>query len=198
MSEQVAKRVQAELQTLVPILEELTGLNSRWNGEIYLVQSADFLGKKPFPCHIELDADLANLDVRWRTLLHELLHSLSAGYNQNDYNLFYGWEEGVVEQLQRLIRLEALTRCGIIVAEEIFTSAEAGHPFNPYIAALEKIREAINDTDARAFYVQLLNTPIKNRHASLLQSGLLTRDEGGRRIMGAVSTARVILERRIR
>ncbi len=67
MVRQTTQRIQQELRQLTPILEEICGLESSWNGEVYLVQNADFLGKKPFECRIEIDSSLADLDVRWRT-----------------------------------------------------------------------------------------------------------------------------------
>lgn len=92
MPQNTVQTIRAELEQMVPFLEEITGLPSRWNGEFYLVEDADFLGKKPFDCRIELNILLKDAELRWRTLIHELLHSLSTGYNQRDYNQFYGWE----------------------------------------------------------------------------------------------------------
>ncbi|HZO88665.1 MAG TPA: hypothetical protein VFB38_10040 [Chthonomonadaceae bacterium] len=198
MAEDATRRIQEELRQIAAILEEVIGRESNWNRELYLIPNADFLGKKPFDCRIELDDALVNLDVRWRTLIHEILHSFSEGYNLRDYNQFYGWEEGVVERLQRIVRPQILFRLGIIVAEETFASVEAGHPFNPYIEALERIRQALNAEAEQAFYLQLLKTPIRERHSALLQMGIRMGGARGKRVLAAVSAARSVLERRVR
>ena len=97
-------RVQQELIAIVDVLSELTGLTSRWSGEVELSQDARAFGRKPISCRIVLNERLADQPVRWRTLIHEALHLFSAGYDSQDYQAWRGWEEGVVEQLQRLFR----------------------------------------------------------------------------------------------
>ena len=74
-------RVQQELIAIVDVLSELTGLTSQWSGEVELSQDARAFGRKPFSCRIVLNERLADQPVRWRTLIHEALHSFSAGYN---------------------------------------------------------------------------------------------------------------------
>ena len=70
-----------EIGRMVPIVEELTGLPSRWNGTVEIVPLTDFFGKKLFSCSIQIADTAAASEARWRTLIHELLHSVSAGYN---------------------------------------------------------------------------------------------------------------------
>lgn len=198
MNPSTVRRIQEELRQIAALLEEITSQESHWNGELHLIQGADFLGKKPFDCRIELDVALADADVRWRTLLHESLHALSSGYNQRDYNAFYGWEEGVVERLQRLLRPTVLSHLGIMEVEAACVRAEAAHPFNPYIVALQQVRAVLGAEDELTFFLALLRTPIRDRHAFLLHSGLQIGGEQGKRIIAAVSSARVLLERRLR
>lgn len=155
-------RVRDELRRIAVIIEDITGLRSRWNETVELVPEADFKGKKPFSCTILLDAALADEEVHWRTWIHELLHAVSAGYVQSDYLTLLGWEEGVIEQLQRRMRPEVLTRLGVTVSEDIFSRAEVAHPYNRYIAALEQIRTVL-EVSPETFYLDLLRTPIRDR-----------------------------------
>ena len=71
---------------------------------------ADFKGKKRFSCDIQIQEALAKTEARWTTLIHESLHTFSSGYLREDYQAYRGWEEGVVEQLQRLLRFEVFHR----------------------------------------------------------------------------------------
>lgn len=160
-------RTQQELVDIVAVLTELTGLSSRWSGRVELVPEAEFKGKKRFICDIQIDAALAGQEARWTTLIHEALHSVSAGYIRDDYQDFQGWEEGVVEQLQRLFRPRVLSRLGVTVTPEVFRELEAEHGYNKFVAALETIREALNipATNVETFYLDLLATPIKDRQS---------------------------------
>ncbi len=97
-------QVRAELEQIMPVVSQLTGLPARWSGRVELVTEADFKGKKRFGCDIQIATELAEQDARWATLIHESLHCHSAGYNGVDFRTYRGWEEGVVEQLQRLLR----------------------------------------------------------------------------------------------
>ena len=135
-------RTQAELEAIITVLTELTGLPSRWSGQVELVPNADFKGKKRFICDIQINAALANQDARWTTLIHEALHSLSAGYIRDDYQDFQGWEEGVVEQLQRIFRPRVLFRLRVAVNPHVFRRLDAEHGYNKFVAALETLREA--------------------------------------------------------
>lgn len=166
-------RTQKELTDIISVLTELTGLPSRWSGRVELVPEAEFKGKKPFRCDIQIDAALVGQDARWTTLIHEALHSVSAGYIRDDYQDFQGWEEGVVEEMQRLLRPRVLSRLGVIVDSEIFRALDAEHGYNKFIAALETIRGQLNIPIARAetFYLDLLATPLKDRQRRVNEYG---------------------------
>ena len=144
-------QVRAELQGILVILEELTGLPSRWSGRVELVPGADFKGKKRFTCDIQIDAALAEQDVRWSTLIHEALHSLSVGYIRDDYQDFQGWEEGAVEQLQRFYRGRVLARLGATIGPETFRRIDAEHSYNGFIEALETLRLALGVLEVEQF-----------------------------------------------
>lgn len=161
-------RIQQELVAIVAVLGELTGLDSRWNGEVELSQDIRAYGRKPFSCRIVLNERIAEQPIRWRTLIHEALHSFSAGYNSGDYQTWRGWEEGVVEQLQRLLRPSVLAQIAVTVDEAVFQSVEESHTFNEYVEALERLREAADLRTSQEFYFDLLATEIKNRPGLIL------------------------------
>jgi hypothetical protein len=185
-----------ELRRIVPIVEELTGLRSRWSGVLELVADADFKGKKPFRCDILVHADLARQLERWTTLIHEVLHTVSAGYVRNDYQDFQGWEEGVIEQLQRLLRARILSRLGVDNTAEVFEPLDNGHAYNGFIGALERLREIIGGVDIEAFYLHLLATPIKDRPAILLNLGAALAGEPRRQFIAAFAAANATLRTR--
>lgn len=128
-------QVRAELEQIMPLVSALTGLPARWSGMVELVDTPEFKGKKRFSCDIQIQASLARQDARWSTLIQESLHAHSVGYNGSDYRLYRGWEEGVVEQLQRLLRPQILSRLLVAVAEADLLEADLleadrQHPFN--------------------------------------------------------------------
>ena len=168
-------QIAEELRRLLPLVEELTGLTSRWSGIVELVPEAEYLGLKPFSCEIRINATLAQQDTRWATLIHELLHSCSVGYKRDDFQNLRGWEEGVVEQLQRLLRPEILQRLDIRLSPDVFAIRELKHHFNPYIEALEEIRIALKGEgvpdNPHTFYTNLLATPMKERPGYILSLG---------------------------
>lgn len=187
-------RVQQELTGIVGVLSELTGLTSRWSGEVELSQDARAFGRKPFSCRIVLAERLADQPVRWRTLIHEALHSFSAGYNMTDYQAFLGWEEGVVEQTQRLLRSSVLEKLDVQVAGSVFAAVEMAYSFNQYIQAIERMRVALSRNDEREFYLDLLATPIKQRHNLIFALGNRLPGEERIRFMKGFSEANSALK----
>ena len=164
-------RVQQEISAVVDALSELTGLSSRWNGDVELSQDTRIFGRKPFSCRIVLNQQLANNPIRWRTLIHEALDSFSAGYTMGNYQMFLGWEEAVVEQTQRLLRPAVLERIGVQVESSIFVPIETNYSFNKYISAMERMRVALRDDDEQQFYLNLLATEINIRHSLVFSRG---------------------------
>ena len=175
MDAELTRQIVAELRQITAAIQQITGSSTRWNGTVQLIPQAEFKGLKPFTCDIWLDLVTAKLDVRWRTLIHEALHAISAGYTVHDFMANRGWEEGVVEQLQRVMRTEILQQIGVAVDETIFADVEADHLFNGYIAALEAIRAEFAHEE-QFFYLELLQTPINKRYSSLLAKALAKPD----------------------
>lgn len=67
-------------------------------------------------------------------MTHEVLHTFSPQYTRSEYNAAQGWEEGVVEQMQRLLRPQVLAALEVTVREEVLTNAEADHQYNRPLA----------------------------------------------------------------
>jgi hypothetical protein len=90
-----------------------------------------------------------------------------------------GWDEGVVEQMQRLLRPQVLAFLGITVNEGVFAKWEIAHEYNGRILALEHLRHELGREDtAFDFYRELLSTPLRDRPGFVLaQSRFLPADE---------------------
>ena len=128
--ESLQAQITEELHKIVAMIEQLTGLRSNWNGELLLVPSdAPYKGMKPFSCAIHLRTDLAAGDLRWRTLIHEAFHATSAGYTAAAFAEHIGWEEGTVEQLQRLYRDAILDGLNVVADRDRFAVEDTAHAF---------------------------------------------------------------------
>ncbi len=154
-------------------------------------------GQKAVLFSILLNAAVAERPVRWRTLLHEALHSVSVGYIRVDYDTLIGWEEGTVEQLQRLLRRRVLESLGVDVAEEVFAETEADYPFNPYINALEDVRDVLG-VPPLDFYLRLLNTPIAQRPGSIFGQTMGLSAAARRQVVEVLSLSNAVLKEVIR
>ena len=105
------------MRQIIAFVEEATGLPSRWNGGLLILEDGTdeartaqmlarvpYLAKKERSCSITVVESILQDDQRWRTLLHEGLHSVSVGLMRDSYDRFAPWEEAVAESLQRLYR----------------------------------------------------------------------------------------------
>lgn len=164
------------LRQIVDVLESILKRPSRWNGQVSLVRSPNFAGAAHYDGSISISEIVyADADLRWRTLIHEALHTFSPQYTRYEYNAVRGWEEGVVEQMQRLVRPQVLTALSVAVNEEVLLEFEAVHAYNIYIEVLEDLRLRLNDTSLD-FYKMLLAYPVTERSMILRQSGILLDD----------------------
>lgn len=147
--------------------------NELWNSKLFLTD-VDQASYKSFECSIGLNRKLQNQDARWATHLHEILHAYSIGYSELSYEDHPGWEEGVVEQFQRLLRpllIEALpprflgeNQRGSQVEVSIQRSKYGKrHPYNHSIYSLEAIRNLIEEPSEIRFYTDLINTQLAER-----------------------------------
>ena len=156
------------LTTIQPIVEEITGLASRWSGRTRIAEAVDqegfpkFSGRKEWNCDITIHrSQLATLGW-YGTALHEMLHSISRGLIVDDYLRFKGYEEGVVEALTRLLFAEVYTKADI---GAIFS--ERSH-YQRYVQDLENLRGRIsfNKTD---FYFGLISASLNQREELVVQ-----------------------------
>jgi hypothetical protein len=168
--DELEAQIRGELSAITVFLEERLGRRSRWNGGVELSDDAGTNGRAMWGGRVAINRQLARTDLRWRTEIHEALHLLSAGLTPQSYLDFQGWEEGVVEQLQRLFRSLALFSLNVTVPESLFTAEEAAHDYNRFIAALESLRMVLSDA-ALPFYVKLLATPLSERPAAIIRAG---------------------------
>lgn len=195
--EEERKRLQEELEQVCRVLTEKLGRPSRWSGLVKMTEEIRIRGAKPFRCDIVINAGLIGKAERWRTLIHEMLHTFSAGYQPLDYVAFRGWEEGVVEQLQRTLRPEILTELGITVDEMIFTNVEADHEYTEYVEALEAIREALKE-EPMPFYSRLLSVPIRDRRQFVFEQGMALGPPLRRKFLSVYSSGDATLKTGVR
>lgn len=169
-SEDPQERITEEIRQVITEVEQMTGLHSRWNGSVTVWEArlAGIMGRRPFIAKKTWDCGITVVDAliednqRWRTLIHEALHSVSVGMNEADYGRFLGWEEGVVEWLQRHWRRQILLTLGVDIPEDRFADIERIWPLNGYLDALETLRAGCGQEPA-FFYRTLIRTPLAQR-----------------------------------
>ncbi len=170
---QAQSLVEDETRRLVALVEETTGLQSRWNGTVRVIDAATaaltsqtpFFAKKEWSCGITVVDTTLGSDGRWRSLLHEALHSVSVGLTQDTYDRFAPWEEAIIETLQRAYRPLLLQRLGLVVPEGRFLAVEEKWRYNQAIAALAQIAAARPEIPVIKFAEELLRTPLPDRPA---------------------------------
>lgn len=177
-------QVEDETRRLVALVEETTGLRSRWNGTVWIIDAATaaltsqtpFLAKKEWSCGITVVETTLGSDSRWRSLLHEALHSVSVGLNEPDYHRLRLWEEAIVEMLQRRYRPALLLRLGLNVPVSRFESVEAVWTYNHAIDAISRIAAERPDVPLREFLEEMLRTPLSDRPAYAFDWGRQAAD----------------------
>ncbi len=187
--------LQQNIRQIVQMLESIFDRSSRWNGTVYLARSLSFAGAAHYNGSISISEIIyADPNLRWRTMLHEALHTFSPPYTRMEYNAAPGWEEGVVEQLQRLLRPQVLATLQVTVQEEALIEAERQHHYNVYIMPLEDLRQRLDDAPFN-FYRLLLATPLTERAMTLKLSGILLEDQARQAFRMALLKAVVALSR---
>ena len=78
-----------------------------------------------------------------------------------------------MEQLQRFLQARVLSHLRVTVDPQVLQRLDEEHAYNKFVAALETIREAqsISATQAEAFYLDLIRTPIKDRQSHVNRYG---------------------------
>ncbi len=117
---------------------------------------------------------------RWVVYSHEMLHSFSIGFEDTQYyEKRRGWEEGVVESLERLVRPKLVNDLQVQFdrnAQAETNAYEDTNDYNRYIRALEALRRILGYEDTPAakkqFYVALLGVHIRHRLKWALKSAM--------------------------
>lgn len=162
------QQLQADVHTIVTEIEHLTGLKSNWSGTVTIGADLDafglplYFGAKPWNCDITLHQSRLFSPARYSTLIHEVFHSVSVGLNKPDYDVFDGYEEGVVEQCTRLFRANILANASLPPPADARTS------YRRVVALLDMLRLQTQQAP-QDFYLELLKTPLRDREAKILQ-----------------------------
>ena len=161
---------QADLSRVVDELVRITNLSTRWRGTV-VVRGPEFphAGQKHGWCGISLREDiLAIPEWRWATMIHEGLHSVSAGAEGSRLDPWSRrWEEAIAEQTQRLLRGELLTSLHVELDEHVLRARDGSHRYNAYIRALE-IQRTAEGSNSREFYLKLLGSSPQERVRMLI------------------------------
>lgn len=178
-----------EVRQIIAAVEAFTGLSSRWNGGLFILtestgeaQTAQmlarvpYLAKKEWSCAITVVESVLQDDQRWRTLLHEALHSVSVGLTEPDYQRFAPWEEAVVESLQRLYRPALFQQLGLDVDEGQFRSIETTWRYERARQAISQIASERPEVPLRDFLEAMLRTPLPDRPGFAFEWGRQAAD----------------------
>jgi hypothetical protein len=165
----------------MPKIVESTGLPTHWTGTV-LVRGLEFgpAGQKHGWCGISIREDvLLQPELRWSTMIHEGLHSVSAAVSSARLDpINQRWEEAIAEQTQRLLRAELLGPLEIELDEEALRSRDATHRYNTHIRALERQRHT-EGRDEREFYLELLgSTPLTRIRRLIVALRALSTEPG--------------------
>ena len=178
------RTIMEEVRQMVAFVEEATGLPSRWNGGLLILADGtdeawaaqalprvSYRAKKEWNCSITVMESVLQDNQRWRTLLHEILHSVSVGLTEPDYQRFRLWEEAVIESLQRLYRPLLFQHLGLILEEEQFQGLEATWRYNSALNALQQIAAERPEVLFRDFLEAILRMPLPSRPAFIFEWG---------------------------
>ena len=187
-------QIRAELTAITDALEGVLGRRSRWNGEVELSDDASAFGKAMWSGRVVINRQVAQSDLRWRTEIHEALHLFSVGLTSITYAELPGWEEAVVEQLQRLLRPTLFRSLSVNVSEIVFLAVETKHRYNRFINALEDLRLLLGEP-AEGFYLSLLAVSLRERPANVMAAGSILAPQDLMRFRRAFAVSFSLLRR---
>src|SRR5207302_666536 len=81
-----------------------------------------------------------------------------------------GWEEGMVEQLQRVLRGDVVAGLSVRLDEAALRSIDARSAYNGYVAALERLRTALG-AETRQWYLEVFARPVERRPRFVREQG---------------------------
>ena len=167
-----------EIRQITAFVEGATGLPSRWNGGLLILADGtdeawtaqalprvSYRAKKDWNCSITVVESVLQDAQRWRTRLHEILHSGSVGLTEPLYQQYAPWEEAVVESLQRLYRPLLFRHLGLRAEEEQFQALETTWRYQLAVEALGKIAAERPEVPNRDLLEAMLRTPLPDRPA---------------------------------
>ena len=170
--------IMEELRQIATFVERTTGLPSRWNGGLLILADGtdeawaaqalprvSYLAKKEWECSITVRESVLADDRRWRTLLHEFLHSVSVGLTEPRYQQYAPWEEAVVESLQRLYRPLLFQQLGMSLDETPLEAFESAWRYRPAVEALKSIAAERPEISGQDFLEAMLRTSLPDRPA---------------------------------
>ena len=162
------QRIREEMRGVIAELERLTHLPSQWNNQIEITPTSNrAFGGKTFGCLIRIRADIATTEARWLTMIHEALHCFSTERSADASLRYPGYEEGVVESLQIVLRQEILDALTTPIPAPFCVDRDIKSAYTDYRNALEAMREALGLQEPRIFYLELLAAPLEQRWALL-------------------------------
>ncbi|HZT42845.1 MAG TPA: hypothetical protein VFA07_11825 [Chthonomonadaceae bacterium] len=183
------RKVRRQVEAITSAVEQYSGLRSRWNGQIAISEEVDlliqpvFLAKKEWDCSILIHQYALRRKDLIGTLIHECMHAASMGLTPSAYLRFRGYEEGVVEQMTRLLTPRLAGSLNIPI------QATARISYQDYIAFLETIR-AETGKAAEDFYLNLLRTPLADREDTVVQWAIeANRQEPAVRMLVRIASA---------
>jgi len=176
---EAGRDLEDKVRQTVAFIEATTGLRSRWNGTVRVVDATTasllsptpFFAKKEWGCGITLLETTLGNDGLWRSLLHEALHSVSVGLTEQSYQQFAPWEEAVVEGLQRILRPEFSLHLGIVLDESRLEGVEAIWRYNSAVEAVQRIARERPEMSLQEFLEQMLGTRLPDRPAFAFEWG---------------------------
>jgi hypothetical protein len=163
--QQLQQKVQQDITAIHTEVHRITGLQSRWNGAIYLPDANDpdyatAAGTKEWTSDISIRRDYVTSVHYFHICLHEALHGFSVGMTPINYIAYRGYEEGVIEQCTRLLSSEIAVNLNMA-----FTGGYGA--YQTEIGRLETLRSRTNIAE-RDFYLGLLATPLDNREETVI------------------------------
>jgi hypothetical protein len=167
--DEIKEQVRRDLVKLRDAVESETGRKSRWSGVVNIGVGANH-AQAVFDTKYDIGIvpALVRRKARWRTLIHELVHSLSQPVTQEEIRSLKGWEEGPVEIIQRRIRAAVMAKHGAAYDEEHIRKVEGFWPFNAYVEAIEAICTTAGEDPFR-FSLELLSLPVSQRPGLFLR-----------------------------
>jgi len=104
-----------------------------------------------------------------------MIHAHSTGVLAGVYQREKGWEEGPVENLQRVLRQEILQAVGVIVEDAVLSADDRLFPYEKHVEDMESLRAVLRPEDsspdnrqaAITFYRDLLSMPLEERCAKV-------------------------------